>query len=108
FEYGKTKGLGLINAEVKPMLVDAKIPHMGFNTIEIIKQNPLLRGLEKEEFYFMHSYEMVNYTNIIALTDYAGHKFISAIQKENLYGVQFHPEKSRDAGIKLFKNFIAL
>ncbi|MDO9207453.1 MAG: imidazole glycerol phosphate synthase subunit HisH, partial [Sulfuricurvum sp.] len=46
FEYGKTKGLGLINAEVKPMLVDAKIPHMGFNTIEIIKQNPLLRGLE--------------------------------------------------------------
>lgn len=108
FEYGKTKGLSLIDAEVKPMLVDAKIPHMGFNTIEVIKQNALLSGLENEEFYFMHSYEVVNYTDIAALTDYAGHKFVSSIQKSHLYGVQFHPEKSRDAGIKLFKNFIEL
>lgn len=108
FEYGKSEGLNAIQAEVKPMLVDAKVPHMGFNRIDVVKQNQLLAGLENEEFYFMHSYEMVNYTNIIALTDYAGHKFVSAIQKENLYGVQFHPEKSRDAGIKLFKNFIEL
>jgi len=108
FEYGKTKGLSLINAEVKPMLVDAKVPHMGFNTIEVVKQNALLSGLEGEEFYFMHSYEVVNYTNIIALTEYEGHKFVSSIQQNNLYGVQFHPEKSREAGIKLFKNFIEL
>lgn len=108
FEYGKSEGLNAIQAEVKPMLVDAKVPHMGFNRIDVVKQNQLLAGLENEEFYFMHSYEMVNYTNIIALTDYAGHKFVSAIQKENLYGVQFHPEKSREAGIKLFKNFIEL
>ncbi len=108
FEYGKSEGLNAIQAEVKPMLVDAKVPHMGFNRIDVVKANHLLAGLENEEFYFMHSYEMVNYTNIIALTDYAGHKFVSAIQKENLYGVQFHPEKSREAGIKLFKNFIEL
>lgn len=108
FEYGKTKGLGLINAEVKPILVDAKIPHMGFNTIEVIKQNPLLSGLEKEEFYFMHSYEVVNFHDILSTTEYAGHLFVSAIQKENIYGVQFHPEKSRMAGINLFKNFINL
>lgn len=108
FEYGKSEGLNAIQAEVKPMLVDAKVPHMGFNRIDVVKPNQLLAGLENEEFYFMHSYEMVNYTNIIALTDYAGHKFVSAIQKENLYGVQFHPEKSREAGIKLFKNFIEL
>ncbi|MFZ3051789.1 MAG: imidazole glycerol phosphate synthase subunit HisH [Sulfuricurvum sp.] len=108
FEYGKSEGLNAIQAEVKPMLVDAKVPHMGFNRIDVVKPNQLLVGLENEEFYFMHSYEMVNYTNIIALTDYAGHKFVSAIQKENLYGVQFHPEKSREAGIKLFKNFIEL
>lgn len=108
FEYGKTQGLDAIKAEVKPMLVDAKVPHMGFNTIDIAKSNPLLNGLESEDFYFMHSYEVVNYTEIASLTDYAGHKFVSSVQKDNIYGVQFHPEKSREAGIKLFKNFIEL
>lgn len=108
FEYGKTQGLGVIQAEVKPMLVDAKVPHMGFSRIELIKPNKLFNGLENEEFYFMHSYEMVNYTDIATLTSYAGHKFVSSVQKDNLYGVQFHPEKSREAGIKLFKNFIDL
>lgn len=108
FEYGKTKGLALINAEVKPMVVDAKVPHMGFNKIDVVKSNRLLNGLESEEFYFMHSYEVVNYTNIVALTEYEGHKFVSSLQQNNLYGVQFHPEKSREAGIKLFKNFIEL
>jgi len=108
FEYGKTQGLDAIKAEVKPMLVDAKVPHVGFNTIDIVESNPLLNGLENEDFYFMHSYEVVNYTEIASLTDYAGHKFVSSVQKDNIYGVQFHPEKSREAGIKLFKNFIEL
>ena len=108
FEYGKTEGLDVIKAEVKPMIVDAKVPHVGFNKIDVVKSNELLKGLEEEEFYFMHSYEAVNYTNVISLTDYAGHKFVSSIQKENIYGVQFHPEKSREPGIKLFKNFIGL
>ncbi|MCF6309509.1 MAG: imidazole glycerol phosphate synthase subunit HisH [Sulfurimonas sp.] len=108
FEYGETKGLCVINAEVKPILVDAKVPHMGFNNIEVLKSNKVLNGLENEEFYFMHSYEVVNYTDISSLTDYAGHKFVSSIHKENIYGVQFHPEKSREAGIQLFKNFIEL
>lgn len=108
FEYGKTKGLNLINAEVRPMLVDAKVPHVGFNKIRVVQQNQLLEGIEDEEFYFMHSYEVANYTDIVALTTYAEHEFVSSIQKENVYGVQFHPEKSREAGIKLFKNFIDL
>ena len=108
FEYGKTKGLNFIEAEVRPILVDAKVPHVGFNTIELINSNEVLKGLENEEFYFMHSYEVVNYTNISSLTEYSGHKFVSSIQKNNVYGVQFHPEKSRDAGIKLFSNFINL
>jgi glutamine amidotransferase len=108
FEYGHTKGFDIISGEVKPILVNAKIPHMGFNTIDIIKTNPLLNSLENEEFYFMHSYEVVNYTDITSLTDYSGHKFVSSIQKDNIYGVQFHPEKSREAGIKLFENFINL
>jgi glutamine amidotransferase len=90
------------------MLIDAKVPHVGFNTIEVTQANDVLNGLEKEEFYFMHSFEVVNYTNIISLTQYEGHKFVSSIQKDNIYGVQFHPEKSREAGIQLLKNFIDL
>jgi len=108
FEYGRTQGLNVIKAEVKPMLVDAKVPHMGFNAIDIVKSNPLLNGLENEEFYFMHSYEIVNFHDVISTTEYAEHLFVSAIQKNNIFGVQFHPEKSRDSGIKLFKNFINL
>jgi imidazole glycerol-phosphate synthase subunit HisH len=108
FEFGKTSGLGLINAEVKLILCDAKIPHMGFNKIRVINSNELLDGVEDEEFYFMHSYEMVNYTDISALTKYDNHNFVSAIHKDNLYGVQFHPEKSRESGIKLLSNFIEL
>ncbi|MBD3795838.1 MAG: imidazole glycerol phosphate synthase subunit HisH [Epsilonproteobacteria bacterium] len=108
FEYGKTKGLNVINAEVKPMLVDAKLPHMGFNTIDVVKSNPLLNGLENEEFYFMHSYEVCNYTDIASLTEYAGHRFVSSINNGNIYGVQFHPEKSREVGIALFRNFLVL
>jgi imidazole glycerol-phosphate synthase subunit HisH len=106
FEYGQTKGLGFIKAEVRPMLIDAKVPHVGFNTIEVIKTCNILNDLEDEEFYFMHSFEVVNYTDITSLTECAGHKFVSSIQKDNIYGVQFHPEKSREAGIKLLKNFI--
>lgn len=108
FEYGKTKGLGVIDAEVKPILVDAKVPHMGFNTITVVKSNPLLKGLENEEFYFMHSYEVVNYTDVASLTTYGGHTFVSSIHKNAIFGVQFHPEKSREAGIQIFKNFIQL
>lgn len=108
YEYGEHKGLNLIDGEVKPIQVNAKVPHVGFNTIELSKSSKLLIGIEKEEFYFMHSYELVNYTDIISLTEYSAHKFVSSIQSGNVYGVQFHPEKSREAGIKLFKNFVEL
>jgi glutamine amidotransferase len=108
FEYGKTKGLGLIEAEVKLILCNGKVPHMGFNKIHIQTPNALLNGLEDEEFYFMHSFEIINYTDISALSKYNNHSFISAINKGNVYGVQFHPEKSREAGIRLLKNFIEL
>jgi len=107
-EYGETEGLSLLDAEVKPIQCNGKVPHMGFNKIQTVGSNILLDGVENEEFYFMHSYEVVNYTNIIALTEYENHSFVSAIHKNNLYGVQFHPEKSREAGIRLLSNFIKL
>lgn len=62
--------------------------------------------MEDELFYFMHSYELVNYTAITSLTSYNSHQFVSAIAKGDIFGVQFHPEKSRDAGVQIFKNFI--
>ena len=108
FEYGQTKGLSLIRAEVRPMIVDANVPHVGFNTIEVIKKNDILYGLKNKQFYFMHSFEVINHTDVTSLTEYGGHKFVSSIQKDNIYGVQFHPEKSREAGIQLLKNFINL
>lgn len=108
FESGKNQGLNILKSEVKPMSVDGKIPHIGFNKIKIIKKSELLVGLENDEFYFMHSYEMINYENIISLTEYCGHNFVSSVNKDNFFGVQFHPEKSRQSGLKLFKNFINL
>ncbi|SFF96121.1 imidazole glycerol phosphate synthase subunit HisH [Neptunomonas qingdaonensis] len=106
YEFGETKGLGIFDAEVKNIYCSAPIPHMGFNKINVQKDSLLLRGVEDESFYFMHSYEVVNYTDILSLTEYEGHQFVSAISKGNIYGVQFHPEKSREAGLEVFKNFL--
>jgi len=108
FESGKNQGLNIIKSEVKRIEVDGKIPHIGFNKIKIIKNNDLFTGLENEDFYFMHSYEMISYENITSLTEYCDHFLISAVNKDNFYGVQFHPEKSRQPGLNLFKNFINL
>ncbi len=108
FEYGETQGWGLIQAEVKLVVCNSTVPHMGYNTLEVLNCNPILKGVENEEFYFMHSFEVVNYSDINALTDYAGHKFVSVLHKGNIYGVQFHPEKSREQGIRLLNNFINL
>lgn len=108
FEDGETEGLGLIEAEVKPVLCSDKVPHMGFSTINVRQSDPVLAGVEEQEFYFMHSYEVVNYTNVIALSNYSGHEFVSAVRKDRLVGVQFHPEKSREAGLQVFRNFLLL
>lgn len=108
-EYGESQGLGLIRGETRPMQCKGVVPHMGFNRILVTADSPLLRGIGAEDlFYFMHSYEVQNYTNITALTEYVGHQFVSAVQCDNVYGVQFHPEKSRRSGIRIFQNFLSL
>jgi imidazole glycerol phosphate synthase glutamine amidotransferase subunit len=108
FEFGKTKGLGLIDSEVKLISCKDNIPHMGFNKIRIKASNALLNGIEDEEFYFMHSYSLVSSYDLSSTTMYGEHEFISSVNNNNIYGVQFHPEKSREPGIKMFKNFIDL
>ena len=108
FEFYPHEGLNLIEGECIKINTEEPIPHLGWNSIELIRDSKLLKGLENEKFYFMHSYEVVNYTGCTSLTTYGHHKFVSSIEKGNIFGVQFHPEKSGEAGLKLFKNFLSL
>ena len=104
-------GLGFIDADVVQFSVEAgvKVPHMGWNSLTIQKSIPLLRGIEEtESFYFAHSFHFNRFMsteNVVALTEYA-YSFPCIVQNENVVGVQFHPEKSHDAGLLLLKNFM--
>lgn len=108
FENKETKGLNIINATVERLNTKDLLPHLGFNSIQSISDNILFQGIENSEFYFMHSFEVKNNENVIATSMYNDYKFTAAIQNNNTFGVQFHPEKSREAGIKLLNNFIQL
>jgi len=111
-EFGHTDGLGLINGEVvkfdkSKMNGEHKIPHMGWNTI-VNKEHPLFDGLENPYLYFVHSYHAVtSEENIIGKTTY-GYDFVSAVNKDNVYGFQPHPEKSHENGLKIINNFMKL
>jgi len=112
---GQVKGLGWIKGE--PVLFNHqtldktyKVPHMGWNTLEVKKNNPLLKGLNTNDmFYFVHKYHLAcqHSEDIIGTTTY-GYEFVSCINKGNIYGTQFHPEKSHESGFNLIKNFIDL
>ena len=111
FENGKHFGLGWIKGEIKKLpSSNRKLPHMGWNEVLINNNNPnLLKEGESKDFYFVHSYyfECKHKDNIVGLTNY-GINFASFISKENIYGVQFHPEKSSLQGLNLIKNFLKL
>jgi len=111
-EEGNKNGLGFINGDVKKFSFNEKnklkIPHMGWNLIDPQKENPLLVDLNNQSrFYFVHSYyvECKNTEDILTTTNY-GFPFVSSFARENIMGVQFHPEKSHKFGMKLLKNFI--
>ncbi len=106
-ENGAYEMLGIIGGEVKPFAVqNLRVPHMGWNSLKI-KDNPLFQENGEEQFvYFVHSYHAdgVAEENCIAMTEY-GYDFVSAIQKDNIFGLQFHPEKSGETGLSMLKNF---
>jgi glutamine amidotransferase len=113
-EEGNVNGLGWFDADVVRFKVkDAlknKIPHMGWNQISIAKDNELMKGIPNlSEFYFVHSFHFKCYDSrdVLNVTDY-DYSFVSAVQKENIFGVQYHPEKSHDVGTQLLKNYIDL
>ena len=111
YENGKHQGLGWIKGSIKKIKTNnLKLPHMGWNNIEIVNDFHEMKFYQAiKDFYFVHSYffDCYNKENIIGLTEY-GINFPSIIGKENIYGVQFHPEKSSAQGLELIKNFISL
>ncbi len=109
-EEGDEKGLGWIDAEVIKEFTnkDIKIPHMGWNLVNIIKESQLFYEMfEENRFYFVHSYYVkCNNVNDVLTNTYYANDFVSSFQKDNILGVQFHPEKSHKFGIKLLRNFV--
>jgi glutamine amidotransferase len=113
-EEGVRPGLGWINAEVRRFRFEGgervKVPHMGWNTVRVMKENPLIPNTETEQrYYFVHSYHAVcsNISDVLATTHH-GYDLTAAVSRDNIMGVQFHPEKSHRFGMALLKNFIDL
>ena len=111
YESQETKGFGWIDAEVRKinnMNKKIKIPHMGWNEIEFKKDCFLFSGIQnKSHAYFIHSYEFMakNKDCVVATAKY-GHSIIASVEKENIVGTQFHPEKSQKNGLKILENFL--
>ena len=113
FEYGEHKGLGLIKGEIRPIETvipkGYKIPHIGWNSLEIKKPSPIFENVNNGEYvYFVHSYYAADCeSSITAVSDY-GAPLTAAVQSGNVFGCQFHPEKSGETGLKILRSFVAL
>tara|TARA_B110000238_G_scaffold173084_1_gene191955 strand:- start:3 stop:596 length:594 start_codon:yes stop_codon:yes gene_type:complete len=106
-EEGNTKGLGIFDVEIKRFSNAVKVPQMGWNTVSNLK-SALFTGIKEKEFmYLVHSFYAENCKESIATTTYET-TYAAALQKDNFYGVQFHPEKSSIAGEQILKNFLEL
>ncbi|MFV8376485.1 imidazole glycerol phosphate synthase subunit HisH [Flavobacterium sp. LB1P62] len=106
-EEGNTKGLGIFDVDVIKFTPKVKVPQMGWNQIYNLK-SPLFSGINENEYmYLVHSFYVPNCPEAIATTDYEV-EYASALQKDNFYGTQFHPEKSGDIGEQILANFLKL
>lgn len=106
-EEGNTQGLGIFDVDVKRFSNDVKVPQMGWNTITDL-QSELFKGLSDQDYmYLVHSYYAEQNDSSIATTEY-DISYASALQKDNFYGVQFHPEKSGKSGERILQNFLNL
>jgi glutamine amidotransferase len=107
-EFGNTKGLNLIKGKVDRINRNLIVPHTGWNKITNLKKNILLeKKFNKKMFYFTHSYFCTpeNENMVVGRTNYFNLNFCSVVKQDNIFGMQFHPEKSGETGIKLLKNF---
>lgn len=103
-------GMGVLKGTVPRFTGQIKIPHMGWNNINIVKKTEILHGIENgEHFYFVHSYYCSpEDKGVIATTTPYGGEFVSSVQRDNIFACQFHPEKSQQVGLKLLQNFVSL
>lgn len=110
---GAESGLGWIPGETHKLMAHStlrkRVPHMGWNTIEIQQESPLFDQLQHSSFYFLHSYfvDPIDSETILATCEY-GDSFTVAVRSRNIWGVQFHPEKSHRSGLQLLRNFASL
>jgi glutamine amidotransferase len=106
-EFGTYKGLDVFKGKVVRFQVDLKVPHMGWNTLNVLRKPPILEGIEAGTFfYFVHSYYVVPEDDkITATTTEYGIPFTSMVWKENVFATQFHPEKSQENGLRILRNF---
>ena len=107
-ENGGVEGLGLLNGKVCKIQPnkDIKVPHMGWNQVNYLKEHFLLENItDSSYFYFVHSYCCLSSKDALTETIH-GEKFVSSFAKDNIFAVQFHPEKSQSAGLQLYKNFL--
>jgi glutamine amidotransferase len=110
-EHGDSFGLGILKGSIdsfKSLNYKIKVPHVGWNSCTLLKKNYLFDDIKNEsDFYFTHSYYLkeLNEREAITKTEYENFNFISAVSANKIYGVQFHPEKSQNNGLKLLKNF---
>jgi glutamine amidotransferase len=108
-EYGYHKGLGILQGDIVKFDTDLKIPHMGWNKLNIVKKEPLFENLPNDiHVYFVHSYHLVTNEDIICATTNYGKQIQIAAQKDNVFALQFHPEKSGVIGLRILKNFISI
>ena len=106
YENGEYEGLGLIKGTVKRLPDTVKIPHIGWNNLDIKKREPLFKGVGESPYvYFVHSYYLETDAPVVSATTFYGKEIQVAVQKDNIYALQFHPEKSGDIGLKILDNF---
>ncbi len=106
YEYGEHEGLGIIKGEIKLLPDNVKRPHIGWNSLDIKMRSPLFEGLGDEPYvYFVHSYFLETDAPVVSATTFYGREIQVAAQKDNVFALQFHPEKSGNTGLKILKNF---
>ena len=111
YEYGEHEGLGILQGEVEyiDLPEEYKVPHIGWNALHFVKDSPILKNVNANDcVYFVHSFHVVSCEDsLIATTEY-GKEITALVGKDNVYGCQFHPEKSGDVGLNILKAFAAL